>query len=195
MLPVINVDSDGVVYDFVRGMRVAFNDRGYKGVWDWPEPEHWQLHEDWPVTKAESFKVMYESVLEGRLFRHGRMVKGARVGLANVRKLGYHVRIVTNKTFTDHDVTLAARVGTLQWYADKKLRYNTIAFSDSAHGKGDFRADVIIDDKPTLEWMQPQALNILYHHPWNAHVNEDEIKHLVRAHTWDDVQTIVGRIL
>lgn len=198
---VANIDMDGVVYDFVDAMREAFDyrygqamlGRGEATPTSWPDPTRWSVWNEWPITRDDFYEVLYAEVLDGHLFRRGNAIDGAIDGIGALKELGYHVRIVTSKTFHDRRVTEKARIGTLRWLYDHDVPYDTITFTDVTAGKAGIRADVVVDDKPKVEgWLQPQAANVLFDQPWNRTIPEfteiDVIQgSFTRARGWDDV--------
>ena len=166
-MKVLNIDCDGVLYDFTAAMTRAFVSQGYRDAGSWNAMTTWALEVSWPVTKGEVVKVMHEGILDGIVFGTGPLLDDEiPTVLRTLRDDGWHLRIVTAKTFSSNSVTLKARQSTLEWLDRNAVPYDTIAFTDT-HGKLDYRADAIIDDKPDLSWMQHGAFNLLYDHPWN----------------------------
>ena len=110
-MPIINVDVDGVLYDFTGAMRhevcavmgIPFNML--------PAPSEWRLHKAWPLTWAQIHSVMHDGIARGRLFRRGELIGfgSATQALQNIIELGWHVRLVTAKTFDDPFITMQAR--------------------------------------------------------------------------------------
>lgn len=205
---IANIDMDGVVYDFVDAMREAFDyrygqamvERGEPSPTSWPDPTRWSVWDEWPITKKDFYEVLYAEVLDGYLFRHGNPIDGAVDGIGALKELGYHVRIVTSKTFHDRRVTEKARIGTIRWLYDHDVPYDTITFTDVTAGKAGIRADLIVDDKPRVDgWFQPQSANVLFHQQWNRTIPEfteiDVIQgSFTRALDWADVVAIADSV-
>ena len=196
----INVDLDGVVYDFTEAMREAFDyrfgqamlDRGEPTPTHWPDPWTWELDESWPVERQTVMEVMQAEILDRKLFRYGHAIDGAIEGLREIQAMGHHIRIVTAKTFNDPYTTQIARASTLGWLYDNDVPHNTLAFSDS-RGKESYRAAVVIDDKPKLtDWVQPQALNVLMDQPWNRTIETfpSDLR-FARCRSWSDIVEMV----
>ena len=172
---VVNVDFDGVIYDFTDAMREAFDyrfgqamlERGEPVPLSWPDPTEWAVWESWPIDRTAFYEVLYAEVLDGLMFRTGNLIDGAREGMTRLYQAGWHVRIVTAKTFNDARVTRQARLNTIRFLDEQDIPHHTLVFSDS-HGKLDFRAHMVIDDKPDLtRWVQIGAANVLFDQPWN----------------------------
>jgi len=181
----INVDVDGVLYDFVGEMRDQLWEYGHENAYDWPEPDQWDLHTAWGISKKEFYHVMFQGIMEREVFRVGRLVDPEAPEVLRVlRGLGWHIRIVTAKTFTDREATLRARESTLQWLDSYRIPYDTISFTDKL-GKKLYRANVVVDDKPDKSWTQWEARNILFLRPWNEHVQGDTS--LEYARSWRDI--------
>lgn len=197
---VINVDLDGVVYDFTDAMREAFDyrfgqallERGEATPSEWPDPHIWQTWDVWPVTRQEFYEVLYAEVLDGNLFRLGNLIDGAKEGLVRLEQNGFHIRIVTAKTFRDRNVTRMARKNVLAFLDVHDLPHHELVFS-GPRGKLDFRAHVVVDDKPKLNgWVQTGALNLLFDQPWNRTIAQmpdfyERPGWLDRARNWNDV--------
>lgn len=198
---IVNVDLDGVVYDFVGAMRSAFDyrhnidagERYESDPKDWPDPSQWSIWKEWPISYDEFYRVMYAEIRDNFVFRQGAPIEGAVEGMEALGDIGFHVRIVTSKTFRDKTITEKARRSTLSWLATHDIHYDTIAFSDAEQGKTSYKAHVVIDDKPKVEtWAQPDALNIIFHQRWNRTIGEfpDMAEGggvFCRAQTWEQV--------
>ena len=189
---VINVDLDGVVYDFTDAMREAFDYRGWEGAGEWPDPHIWQTWDVWPISRKDFYEVLYAEVLDGYLFRLGNLIDGAQEGMQRLKQNGFYVRIVTAKTFNDPNVTRMARHNVLRFLDLYDLPHHELVFS-GRRGKGDFRADITVDDKPKLGgWVQDGALNLLFDQPWNRTIAEmpdffERPGWFDRARNWNDV--------
>ncbi len=174
-MPIINVDVDGVLYDFTGAMRKEIVLQMGLPLYSLPEPQEWRLHKAWPVTWEQLHSVMHDGIAQGRVFRRGQMLEDVwtRRSLQHMIDLGWHVRLVTAKSFDDDFVTYMARRNMLEWVYANEIPHHTVSFTDKS-GKLSYRADAVIDDKPTLEWVQLGAENFLYDQPWNQAVNAEE---------------------
>lgn len=192
---VINVDVDGVLYDFTEAMRIEVNAVMGIPVLDLPDPTTWELDGSWPVSHAQVTSLMLDGIVQGRVFRKGWVIDAiAKPIMHRWIQSGHHVRLVTAKTFpTDPLATKMARTGMIEWLYENEIPHSTISFTDH-HGKLDHRADVIIDDKPDLSWAQLGADNLLFDHPWNRRVDEEamDILGVTRVRSWSDIRDRVG---
>lgn len=170
-IPVLNCDVDGVLYDFTGVMRREIS--AVMGIPsdDLPDPHEWRLHKAWPITYDQLHSIMYDGIAQGRVFRNGPVIDpdDGPAALQRLMDAGWHVRLVSAKTFRDPFITYMARRNMLEWLEMHEIPHHTISFSDSM-GKQTYRADAIVDDKPTLEWAQWGADNFLFDHPWNQEV-------------------------
>jgi hypothetical protein len=174
-MPIINVDVDGVLYDFTGAMRNEVVAQMGIAPDSLPTPTEWRLHKAWPLTWAQVHGIMHDGIAQGRLFRRGEVIDfgGATLALRNIMALGWHVRLVTAKTFDDTFITMQARKNMLDWVYENEIPHHTISFSDRS-GKLSYTADAVIDDKPSLEWCQWNAENFLFDQSWNQDVDDTE---------------------
>ena len=198
----VNVDVDGVLYDFTDAMREAFDYRYGQGdkhkPSTWPDPKTWRLHDSWPVSREEVFDVMYAEILDEILFRVGTPIDYAPEGMRWLKAAGFHVRVVTSKTFRDPRVTERARISTLRWLYDNEIPYDTISFTSADKGgKRGILADVVIDDKPTLDWAQSGAINLIFNQQWNKVIPSipNEVTELNRVFGWQDLMLLLPTLL
>ena len=62
-----------------------------------------------------------------------------------------------------------------------------MAFATAKQG---YMANIVIDDKPTLDWAQHDAWNILFDQPWNRDVETPQNKRgmlVMRGKGWSDI--------
>lgn len=185
----INVDMDGVVYDVMSEyLRMFAPHVRYEEVTSWSVWEHTGQ------SKAEFWQAFHSGVRMG-LFLKGEEYTGASSAIRQLTKAGHRVRIVTSKTLSGTEQTRLARVDTLGWLSDRGLGRLEVVFT-GGYAKQGYPADVIIDDKPTLEWVQPGRLNILFDQPWNQELSGDVYvpSDLIRAQTWAHVVRQVERV-
>lgn len=169
MKPIINVDVDGVLYDFTGAMKmelIAITGRAPNSL---PAPDQWDLTAAWDIPVPQFDSIMFDSIAAGRLFRRGRLIHpaDARSSLQRLIDADWHVRLVSSKTFKeDRFITYMARKNMIDWIYETDIPHHTISFSDGL-GKLSYRADAIVDDKPTTAWAQWGADNFLFAQPWN----------------------------
>ena len=199
---VFNVDSDGVVYDW-HGFMAPYLERVFgKPVQRW---DTWDMAAQMGVTKKEFYKAFDQAVEDG-VFRWGEAVPGSIEALRTLVDAGHRVRIVTNKVLKGSYKSEAAMRDTVRWYSSHQLADQLeFVFTGSKWGKSGYPADVVIDDKPDLAWVQPfPAVNILFDQPWNrdglsnlAQVGQDpnfDNPELYRAVGWGQVLELAEQI-
>ncbi len=183
----INVDMDGVVYDFNAAITSAAELRlGRKLP---PYPTTWSMWELWGISRSMWYSIFHESIRNSQVFDQRELdIEGAVDGLKKLIKAGHRVRIVTSKKLRFPESTAAAQIQVIRWLKHHELlNHVELVF---AHDKQGYLADVVVDDKPTLKWAQRGALNLLFDQPWNAAVHEDAYRGplaVVRTYGWHDV--------
>ncbi len=172
---IINVDSDGVVYDLV-SLTQELARREY--IQDFPKPTSWGFG-NWNISFTE---VMALWAVKGA-FEHGQPEPGAIQGIRNLLEENHTVRIVTAK----HGLPDQAQAmqETIEFYRFHGLLGEVdLVFPI---GKQDYPADVIIDDKPNLDWVQKNKVNLFFTQPWNKNVNLAGRYEVVRVAGWGAV--------
>ncbi len=162
----INIDMDGVVYDMVGVLRERM--RGVLGQ-DLPPPDSWDFG-NWPLEEAglTGTNMIQQQAYQG-LFTWGYSVEGAIQGIRDLYDAGHDLRVVTNKKGLG-PASLIAMTDALGWLKGQQiLDMVDVVFVDNYDKQG-YPADVVIDDNPTLDWMQEGRINILFDQPWNRHV-------------------------
>lgn len=166
----INVDVDGVVYDFVGSfLRIAraYGEVGAELTTD--DITSWAVWDHVGISKSRFWDRFHEYIAYDNLFSTGDAIFGAVPVLKDLSS-EHRVRFVTSKTLSYKDTTLMARQQTLDFLARTcGFHRNEVVFT-GGHAKQGYPADVVIDDKPNLEWVQEGALNILFAQPWNKSV-------------------------
>jgi hypothetical protein len=186
---VINIDSDGVVYDWHGFMIPFLTDRlGVEMTRD--SFIEWDLAQSLDVSKKDFYQVFDEAVF-ANAFKLAGEVPGAIHAVRSLVNDGHRVRIVTNKILKGSSKTYRAQVDTLAWYHENiGLDQLEMVFTGSKHGKSAYPADIVIDDKPDMEWTQPGAMNLLFDQPWNRAVPDDPGGH-IRAVGWAGALTAI----
>lgn len=179
---IVNVDMDGVVYDFHQQIH-DFAEQ-YLGR-TLPVADQWALHKSWGISNKQWERLFGDAVEDG-VFFHGDPVDGALDAISVLAKNKFRVRFVTSKQFRDPSLSYKARVDTLTWLDMAGLGGFEVAFTNN---KQSYMADVVIDDKPSLEWFQPNAHNVLFGQPWNAGTSIPPIASVKfdRLEGWDRV--------
>ncbi len=175
---IINVDSDGVVYDLV-SLTQELARREYGA--DFPKPTSWGF-ENWHITWDQVFALWG---IPG-VFEHGQPEPWAIDGIKDLLNNDHTVRIVTNK----HGLPDPAQAmqETIEFYSFWDLLDDVDIVFSGSYAK-EYEADVIIDDKPTLEWAQDGKINLLYNQPWNRDAYNLSV---IRVHGWSAVGTAIA---
>lgn len=209
----LNIDMDGVIYDMVGPLVAIARYKQAQELFDFDEAaistnvDDWDIAAAWGMrSKTQFWKFFYWAVEEG-LFFNGRPIDGSIDAIGNFVAAGHRVRIVTAKRFNERLVTRKAQKDCLDWlniYAAGWVNKVEIAFTSNKQG---YEADVIVDDKPSLAWVQTgehtpgvAKANVLFDHTWNQGVDAMPvgmfpcIPHLYRAENWEQVEYLVGRL-
>ena len=185
---VINVDVDGVLYDFVGTFKRYVEDRHYDGAKTLPTPVQWATWDAWGITQKDFYRYLHEGARYNVLFRVGPALEGAVEAMQTLEKEGHYLRIVTSKMLREPTARLAAQLSVLDWLDRQQIPYHGISFVGSSSEKALLRADVIVDDKPNAAWAIPGKRNILFTQPWNDLVPTGR---LTRANNWAEVLDII----
>lgn len=168
---IINVDLDGVVYDFHTSLMEYIYGKG--GWLHLVTPRRWNVWEDWGMTFGEWNHWFRRAVEDGEVWGKGPMIPGARHYLWKLSDEGHHIRIVTDRLVHAFGHR-AAVTATAQWLDDNNIPYRSLSFEGKKYL---FASDnsVLIDDKPsnvnsfvysvTDELTRYEA--VLFAQPWN----------------------------
>lgn len=182
----VNCDSDGCVYDYTGNLYERAS-RHFSRTEPWPVPREWDQASSMGIDPDAFWKFFHESV-EG-LFSTGNPIEGAIPVLKRLSKK-HRLRIITHKHLRVPESTAHAMRDTISFYESHGLLQNVeLIFPRSAYEKQGFPAEVVIDDKPSLGWVQPNAVNILFDQPWNESISLKP--GVIRAYGWAEVEAIV----
>ena len=185
----INQDLDGVVVQFEAEMKRLTE--GYEGR-TLPPWTDWHIHSAWEMDSSQWYEYFERSVMDG-VFRTAKPYPGAIDALNRLLDSQHRLRFVTSKILHSPAATYKAMSDCLAWLDEYDLLRNEVEVCFT-HNKQGYKADVVIDDKPDLSWVQAGAVNILYSQPWNKDVEEFNLRDggsVVRAHGWDHVEAII----
>ena len=193
----INVDLDGVVYDFPQAFinMVEAQTRSvgltYPRSWDW-----W---DEWGMAKGEWLAWFRKGVESGAIWREGPSIQGARRALWALSEADHYLRIVTHRTYF-HGLHEQAVVSTAHWLHEHNIPFRALSFEER---KRDIAADVVVDDRPDLSWTQPGALNLLFGQPYNRQpynravlTYRDQVMApgaVLRVESWAEAQKLIER--
>ena len=185
----INIDVDGVLYDFNGRMHAVaeeFLDRRL------PESQSWAMWKAWGVTGREWHEMFLDAITHREVFSSGEKIPGGTEAV--IELAGRHrVRIVTSKIIRgERPGSTRQAVGqTLDWLDRHGVLDAGVEVCFTPDKQG-YVADVVVDDKPTLSWAQPSAANLLFDQPWNRAIDsEPHGVHYERVYRWGDVLQVV----
>jgi 5'(3')-deoxyribonucleotidase len=182
----VNVDLDGVLYDFEAACREWGEIRLDKKL---PVTDTWSMWEPWGISKREWYEIFHDGIRAEHIFRMGHEEPYALWGMLTLRAMGFRVRIVTAKRLVYRDTTLRAKISCLRWLDEKEIPFDEIAFTSDKQG---YNADVVIDDKPTMAWAQDGAFNILMGQPWNLEFTNDLVDEFERRQIVADEANVLN---
>lgn len=179
--PIINVDMDGVVYDFPRAFRDMVQrhtgrTHGMPTTWDW-----WG---EWSMSKGEWMAWFRFGVRSGEIWGDdGYEVPGASRALWHLSDAGYYIRLVTHRTYLPglYEVAIGH---TARWVARHRIPFQSLCFEGRKAG---ILADVVIDDNPGLEWVQNNADNYLFRRDYNAEVELPHRPRIDVVDSWEEI--------
>lgn len=191
----VNVDMDGVVYRMTKRLRQLMQRDGLVGS-NCPTPTTWDIPEAWQMPRKAFWEAFHNYTCHDKLFGSGEAEAGAVEALQVMRSQGHRVRIVTSKTLNSTTSTMQARIDTVRWLTAAGLGNLEVVFT-GGYAKQGYPADIVIDDKPALEWVQSKpAVNLLFHQPWNAGIDLYGVsrhERLLRVRDWQHVLHVVDR--
>jgi 5'(3')-deoxyribonucleotidase len=183
---VLGVDLDGVCGDYTTAFRaVVAAERGVdpdtlgaERSWDFDQ---------WGVGPGEFDDLHRVAVLEHHMFRSMPVMPGAAEVLWRLSDAGVWIRIITHRLCVNwgHAVAVA---DTVAWLDDHGIPYRDICFLGA---KPEVEADCYVDDGPHNITALRAAGNevIVFDAPYNRDLDGP------RAHTWDEVETLVVDLL
>jgi len=139
---IINVDLDGVIYDFDEALRVWLRRRGYAR--DFPEPTTWNYWEQWGMTAGEWMAQFRTAVEADFMWRQGDPIEGAVNGMWKLSDAGFFIRIVTHRLVHPFGHQKAVE-STVEWLGKESIPYSSIAFLGK-EGKENYEGIALIDD-------------------------------------------------
>lgn len=186
----INVDLDGVVVDFCQGFIQMLHEHDSEQfpLDSLPYPTQWNWWPEWNMSQGEWMSWFRKGVESGQIWRDAPMIQGASACLWQLSDADHHIRIVTHRLGWQYLHAVAIKT-TVDWLEAHNIPYRDIAFEGA---KTEIEADVIIDDKPDLSWVQPGKVNILFDRPYNQNISIATKGGFIRAFGWPDVMMIVG---
>lgn len=205
---VINIDADGVLYDYSGEFwRMAREHYGRT----FPPSTEWGQHQVMGIDEEEYWDFFHDCAVNG-VFRNGKAIPGGIEAIKAWYKRDYRLRVVTHKSLRRPESTYSAQTDMIHWLHEQGVINKVeVIFPKGQYHKQGFPADITIDDKPDLKWAQEAAVNILFDQPWNQAESvapASQIIHptisnsyshsleprIYRAKGWDEVMAIVDRV-
>lgn len=193
----INVDVDGVLYDFIghcRMLGVGYFNRVIVTEAQitealMPEANSWHIWEDWDISRDEWYEFFNWAIQHRELFSGGQPIEGAVRGVMKLVNDGHRVRLITSKNLRSAASTYQAQSQCVEWlHRVGLLNWVELVFTGNKQG---YPAQVAIDDKGDWSWVQAGATNILFDQPWNREAPIG-ILNRYRATGWDAVLRLVA---
>ena len=145
--PVILVDLDNVVYDFVQAFADMLVKRGAVGFASTSKSlmqkyRSWNIWEDWDIPKGEFMRYWRLGIEQGDIYANGPLIPGAREALWQLSDAEWDIQVVTNRLskFGLHD-TIAAN--TVHWLHENNIPYRGLHLTANKR----IPAEAIVDDR------------------------------------------------
>ncbi len=182
---VIGVDLDGVVADYVDGLRQYVAEVKSIDPSSIPDPIDYAFWHDplWPIADHAEFHQLHGDAVGGGLFSRLNVIEDARNALWELSDMGVYIRIVT------HRLQTKGQYGWIQQQTSMWLDKNDIPMRGIAYErwKTDVAADIYIDDSPgNVEELRAAGSNVIV---FNTAYNR-EIEGL-RAYNWIEAKQII----
>ena len=160
----INVDLDGVVYNFHREIQKKLVEKlGYSA-----DITRWEIWEDYGISQSY-FQALFRQAVDEGVFLEGKPIVGAPDGLWRLHEEGFKVRLITRRLV---HFGLHAKVvtHTAQWLDQYAIPYWTLCFVGKSDDKTGFAANLALDDsyKHWKEMKPYVTFPYLFRQPWNA---------------------------
>jgi 5'-nucleotidase len=181
---ILGVDLDGVVGDHTYRFREILAE--LRGV----DPETLPLERSWDFAEwglgPDEYAYYHRiAVMEHDMFGTMPVIPGAAEVLWRLSDAGIWIRIITHRLYV-HWGHGKAISDTAAWLDLHRIPYRDLCFLGA---KPQVEADAYIDDAAhNIEGLRAAGNTVIvFDQPYNRHITEGP-----RAHTWADVETIVG---
>lgn len=181
---VFGVDLDGVVADFIAGLKpiaaewlgVGPNELTDEVSYGFPE---------WKIGGKRGYNDLHRyAVKERRLFEMLPVVPGAAAALRRLSRQGVRIRIITHRLYIEWFHRQAVNQ-TVEWLEKNGIPYWDLCFMAA---KSSVEADVYVEDSPTnIEMLRKAGKKVIVmRNSTNRHVNGPA------AETWEEVEKWVN---
>jgi hypothetical protein len=195
--PIINIDLDGVVYDFTKAVTdysAGVLRRELPGAEQRSQMgggASWDMHKDWGIPEGAWNFLFRRGVEDGAIWLNGDPIPGAIEGLWALSDSEWHIRIVTTRLYHSfgHDIAVEH---TSKWLKRNAVPYRSLAFVGYGEKKSHYNAVSLLDDSVTniSDWNTEARAGarpgILFSQPWNT-----EFHGGIRAVGWDEAIKVI----
>ena len=207
MQTILNIDLDGVVYQFHTPLAVFMEmngrpgpnalERGTDGAFtgsSYPEPRRWGFFREWNMSEGEWNSWFRRAVEGGYVWAKGEPIEGAVEYLWRLSDDGYFIRLVTTRLVHpfNHAFAVSATVGWLDKY---NVPYRGLCFLGSGERKSSFEGALLLDDN--LDNVRDYENNakgfaVIFSQPWNDDP-DGEYEDIRRVVSWEQFYKLVKR--
>jgi len=198
MQPILNIDLDGVVYQFHKSLASFIEMHGRTGpngvlpgfeqpsIGDsYPEPEKWGFFEQWKMSEGEWTSWFRRSVENGHVWTKGEPVDGSVEYLWRLSDAGYFIRLVTTRLVHpfNHGFAVSA---TAKWLDKYNVPYRSLCFVGPGEKKSSFKGSLLLDDNlgNVRDFEENgSGFPVIFNQPWNADPSR-EYKDIRRVESW-----------
>ena len=184
--PVLNIDLDGVVYNFAEAIRLACSSAVGR---DLAPTTTWDMHEEWGIPLSLWKRIFRDGVRDGSIWWNGDPIEGAVEGLWELSEQEYYIRVVSNRLNHGFDFATAVEA-TAHWLDRHKIPYRSLCILGN-ESKSTYVAETLVDDgvHNIGDWISnSRKVPIIFTQPWNQGL-EPLYGH--RADNWEDVVRII----
>lgn len=175
----IGADADGVGYPFTEDARIVVAEHLRIDPSELEDPRVWDfMSEQWGVDQTTFWDIWAKDVAKGLAWLRFPPEDGYVEGITNLRDAGHKVIICTNRK--------GGELATMQWIQKYDIPYDGLFIG---RDKTLASIDVLVDDWEQ-NWRESLDIGrrcLLWHQPWNEHVNDAE-----RVFSWTDVMEAVN---
>lgn len=181
---VFGVDLDGVVADFIAGLKPIAAEWLGVGPSELTDEVSYGFPE-WKIGGKRGYNDLHRyAVKERRLFETLPVVPGAAAALRRLSRQGVRIRIITHRLYIEWFHRQAVNQ-TVEWLEKNGIPYWDLCFMAA---KSSVEADVYVEDSPTnIEMLRKAGKKVIVmRNSTNRHVNGPA------AETWEEVEKWVN---
>lgn len=186
--PVLGLDLDGVVGDYVAAFRTYVAGTRRLDLSALPDPEAWSFVESgWGFADTDDYLATHAAAVDAGMFAWMPVMDGAAAALRQLSDDGAHIRIVTHRLVTSGQHRRAVS-DTVSWLDASGVPYRDVCFVGD---KSRVDADVYVDDGPhNVESLRAAGHNVVvFDAPYNRHLPGP------RVADWPQASDVLARML